>query len=69
MINRLLGREEEVIEYEFVEEDDSSDRQSGASDKGSPAKPATKKRTKKSEPVSVTGTKVGGRRRAIKKQL
>lgn len=70
-IYRALGKEDEIIEYEIVEEDEEPENNdSTAVEQILPSLEVSKKKTKskKSEPVSVTGTKVGGRRRAIKKQ-
>ncbi|CAO3618690.1 unnamed protein product [Cunninghamella blakesleeana] len=70
LINKVLGRSnnDEVIEVEEETDDQDSgnyddDNNNGKGDK----KDKKKKKKVKSEPINVTGTKVGGRRRAIKK--
>lgn len=74
LVNKLLGRSNNEVIDEVVEEveeemDDQDsgdyDDNNGKDDKNK--KDKKKKKKVKSEPINVTGTKVGGRRRAIKK--
>lgn len=69
LINRAMGKEDEVVEYEVVEEEEEAETESTA-EKILPSLEVSKKKSKakKTEPMAVLGTKVGGRRRAIKKQ-
>ncbi|GAB5588487.1 hypothetical protein Unana1_03387 [Umbelopsis nana] len=68
LINRALGREEQVVEYEVVEEEE--EEPINVAEQVLPSLEVSKKKSKakKSEQVAVTGTKVGGRRRAVRKQ-
>lgn len=68
LINRAMGKQDEVIEYEVVEEDEAETE--NTAEKILPSLEVSKKKSKakKTEPMAVLGTKVGGRRRAIKKQ-
>lgn len=68
LINRALGREEQVVEYEVVEEEE--EEPVNVAEQVLPSLEVSKKKSKakKGEQVAVTGTKVGGRRRAVRKQ-
>ncbi|CAO3665860.1 unnamed protein product [Umbelopsis ramanniana] len=68
LINRAMGKEDEVVEYEVVEEEEAETE--STAEKILPSLEVSKKKSKakKTEPMAVLGTKVGGRRRAIKKQ-
>jgi DnaJ family protein C protein 1 len=70
LINRALGREEQVVEYEVVEEEEEEEEPVNVAEQVLPSLEVSKKKSKakKGEQVAVTGTKVGGRRRAVRKQ-
>ncbi|CAO3620180.1 unnamed protein product [Cunninghamella echinulata] len=77
LVNKVLGRKQDQESDDGINDqqddsaqdsgdyDDGNEDDNGKSDKNN--KKDKKKKKVKSEPVNITGTKVGGRRRAIKK--